>query len=194
MPPTNITNLPLLSWVADCEHGLISECSAELLKAYGGGETAIIGAPIEKLIGTHAATVVKNWCAESTQADAPLRLKTSLFRQNGAEYRVELYVTHMETARPLQILCVAFAAITTPVQIEAAVSDQSKLDTLAFVAEGMGHEINNPLQIIVGHAEFLLTLARDETLRSGLSEILAAANRIQAAVANLQNFARPEIR
>lgn len=68
--------------------------------------------------------------------------------------------------------------------------ERLKLDALAEFAAGAGHEINNPLTVISGHAEILLKDA-DPDQRYHLSVILAQTRRAYEMIADIRLFARP---
>lgn len=68
--------------------------------------------------------------------------------------------------------------------------ERLKLDALAEFAAGAGHEINNPLTVISGHAEILMKNA-DSDQRSHLSIILAQTRRAYEMIADIRLFARP---
>jgi signal transduction histidine kinase len=69
-------------------------------------------------------------------------------------------------------------------------SREAKLDALAEFAAGAGHELNNPLAVIVGRAQLLLGRADDpDTVRS-LKIILAQAQRTHRILRDLMFVAR----
>ncbi len=75
---------------------------------------------------------------------------------------------------------------------EIAVRD-AKLSGLAELAAGAGHEINNPLAIISGHAQ-RLRKAEDEPERQKIFDvILKQTDRISDIVRELMQFARPAV-
>jgi signal transduction histidine kinase len=68
---------------------------------------------------------------------------------------------------------------------------QLKLDALGEFAGGAGHELNNPLAVIVGRAQLLLARTQDpETMRS-LRIILSQAGRAHRILRDLMFVARP---
>jgi signal transduction histidine kinase len=64
-----------------------------------------------------------------------------------------------------------------------------KLAALAEFAAGAGHEINNPLAVIVGRAQLLLRDETDRERRRDLAVICAQAMRITEMIADLRLFA-----
>lgn len=73
---------------------------------------------------------------------------------------------------------------------EIAVRD-TKLAGLAELSAGAGHEINNPLAIISGHAQRLRKSDPDPERQKALDAILRQSARISEIVRELMQFARP---
>jgi signal transduction histidine kinase len=66
-----------------------------------------------------------------------------------------------------------------------------KLKALAEFAAGAAHEINNPLAVISGQAQYLLGREADPTRQRGLQTINGQAHRIHQLLNELMQFARP---
>src|SRR5262245_41838429 len=66
-----------------------------------------------------------------------------------------------------------------------------KLRALAEFAAGAGHEINNPVATIIGHAQQLLVGETDPDRRHALATIGAPAYRIRDMIGDVMLFARP---
>jgi signal transduction histidine kinase len=63
---------------------------------------------------------------------------------------------------------------------------------VAEMAAGAGHEMNNPLAIIVGRAEMLVSqLAADPKLQKSAGVIVEQGNRLSGIITDLMDFARP---
>ena len=69
--------------------------------------------------------------------------------------------------------------------------ERQKRDALAEFAAGAGHEINNPLAIISGHARRLLREIEHPEHRRVLSIIVAQVQRTHEMIADIRLFARP---
>ena len=65
------------------------------------------------------------------------------------------------------------------------------LDALAEFAAGAGHELNNPLAVIVGRAQLLLAKAEDPDSSRSLRAIIAQAQRAARILRDLMYVARP---
>jgi two-component system, NtrC family, sensor kinase len=66
-----------------------------------------------------------------------------------------------------------------------------KLNALAEFAAGAGHEINNPLAVISGQAQYLLHHELDPARQGALQTIVGQAQRIHSILSELMQFARP---
>jgi len=82
-------------------------------------------------------------------------------------------------------------------EAESSASDRQlterKLRALAEFAAGAGHEINNPVATIVGHAQQLLAGETDPDRRHALATIGAQAYRIRDMIGDVMLFARPPV-
>jgi signal transduction histidine kinase len=68
---------------------------------------------------------------------------------------------------------------------------QLKIRALAEFAGGAGHEINNPLAVISGQAQYLLAQEPDPARQRSLQKIIGQAQRIHQILTDLMQFARP---
>jgi two-component system NtrC family sensor kinase len=82
-------------------------------------------------------------------------------------------------------------AVAEQQQGEAQRLQRLKLEALAELAGGAGHEINNPLAVISGQAQYLLGHEMDPARRRALQTIVNQANRIHQTLIDLMQFARP---
>lgn len=74
---------------------------------------------------------------------------------------------------------------------EAERLQAQKLSALAEFAGGAGHEINNPLAVISGQAQYLLGHEEDPARQKALQKIIGQAQRIHQVLTELMQFARP---
>jgi signal transduction histidine kinase len=68
---------------------------------------------------------------------------------------------------------------------------EQKLTAVAELAAGAGHEINNPLAVISGQAQYLLKQEEDLNRAKALERIIAQTTRIHALLRDLMFYARP---
>lgn len=69
--------------------------------------------------------------------------------------------------------------------------EYEKLEAMAELAAGAGHEINNPLAIIAGRAQLFLEDETDPERRREAAVIVAQVKRAHEMIADLRLFARP---
>jgi len=77
------------------------------------------------------------------------------------------------------------------VQFQAQLAEYEKYSTLAQLALGAAHEIDNPLLGIQSHLELELRLATDPEQRWEIEQCIAGTKRISATLHGLVNCARP---
>src|ERR1017187_3531461 len=76
-------------------------------------------------------------------------------------------------------------------QFESQLADYEKFASLAQLALGAAHEINNPLLGILSHLEWEAKSAKDQNSREEIEQCIEGAKRISSAVRGLLNYARP---
>jgi signal transduction histidine kinase len=76
-------------------------------------------------------------------------------------------------------------------QFQAQLAEYEKYSTLAQLALGAAHGINNPLLGILSHLELELKTAQDPEQRWEVEQCIAGTKRIAATLRGLVNYARP---
>lgn len=66
-----------------------------------------------------------------------------------------------------------------------------KMNALAEFAAGAAHEINNPLAVMSGQAQYLLTRESDPDRRQALQKIVGQTQRVHQILTDVLQFARP---
>ena len=77
------------------------------------------------------------------------------------------------------------------IEDEASTLRKAKLDALGEFAAGAGHELNNPLAVILGRAQLLLSRETDLDAARGLRAIIVQAQRAHRILRDLMYVARP---
>jgi PAS domain S-box-containing protein len=87
--------------------------------------------------------------------------------------------------------------ITAKKNTQIALINQEKLASIGEIAAGVGHEINNPLAIIVGNHNIIKTTLKsnnieNERILKALEKIDIASNRIKKIVDGLRTYSRTD--
>jgi signal transduction histidine kinase len=96
--------------------------------------------------------------------------------------------SHPRAAARLQALLAGAARIETDYRQRL---QQEKLEAMAELAAGAGHEINNPLTVISGRVQLFLQQESDPERRRSLAVINSQALRVSEMISNMMLFARP---
>ena len=82
-------------------------------------------------------------------------------------------------------------AIRSRIETEEPSRRKARLDALGEFAAGAGHELNNPLAVILGRAQLLLATSRDADTTRSLKAIITQAQRSHRILRDLMYIARP---
>jgi len=77
------------------------------------------------------------------------------------------------------------------VEVEEPTRRKQRIEALAEFAAGAGHELNNPLAVVLGRAQLLLTREDDPEAARSLRAIIAQAQRAARILRDLMYVARP---
>jgi PAS domain S-box-containing protein len=146
-----------------------------LLTAHGVG--AMIGIPLfthERIIG---ALVVgdrtgREFSAEELQAVQAFADQTALALENA-----RLYATAQDSLTRLR-------------DTQAQLVQAAKMSALGQLVSGVAHELNNPLSVIIGYGQLLLSREVPESMRRPVELMVAQGDRMAKIVRNLLFFAR----
>lgn len=129
----------------------------------------------------------------SPPAPHDIRLKEAWWSAIRRAYRLARRWQRREVGcRQLWELALRVAKETARLKTRFAESlEIAKLDALAEFAAGAGHEINNPLAVISGHAQLLLRQTVNPEHQRMLATIVAQAQRAHEMIADARLFARP---
>lgn len=148
-------------------------------------ESSVV-APINLISGEvrGVISIAKNKCDEPV-SEENLSLLMALANQ------VSLAIQKVELHNDLMNKVEMLAAIVTELkQTQAELIQAEKLTSIGRLAGGVAHEINNPLQTILGRTELLMDFETDELKIRDMESIIEHTNRIADIVSNLLSFSR----
>ncbi|MBI5386202.1 MAG: response regulator [Verrucomicrobia bacterium] len=115
-----------------------------------------------------------------------------LVATNGAKTPVEAEATAIEfEGEPAYQF--AFRELTERVRLEQQLRQSEKLSALGQMISGIAHELNNPLAVIKGYLDLILTRHRlPDGTRSDLEKVAHESSRAAKLVRNFLSFAREQ--
>jgi signal transduction histidine kinase len=155
----------------------------ELTAALDLSATALEGIRVELIRFAQEGASSISWSSPNSQALLPdlLRLALENRRATGMAARTQLHAD----------LDALHSAVVRHNANETGRLRESKLRALAELAAGAGHEINNPLAVISGQAQYLLGSEQEPARCKALQTIVGQAQRIHQVLTGLMHFARP---
>ena len=175
---------------------------------------SLLGVKLSDALGQFARDVLRltgaEWYRETPldralAASQPIHVAEAVLESSDGSRRViaDSAAPVMDDAEVLGAVMV-FRDVTEQKHLQAQLEIADRLASLGTMAAGVAHEINNPLAVVVGNAEFVLEhltqgpSALDPNARAtkealdAQRDILSAASRIARIVADLRAFSRPE--
>lgn len=109
------------------------------------------------------------------------------------EVNVSASVVHRDDGTPAYLVALV-QDITERKRLEAEFLQSQKLDSVARMAGGLGHDFNNLLTVISGYSELLLKRTEAESeMRAPLQEVFQAAGTASALTRRLLAFGRTQL-
>lgn len=182
--------------VAICDHRLrLIHANRALAIRLGAPHERITDRPLADLLGHEAARWieshevgerVRNAAADTRELDDPVL---------GGRFTMTLAPLPAQDGRPAGLVFVA-RDVTAQTRLEAEraalrerLAQTEKLASLGQFIAGIAHELNNPLQAVVGHLELLRRQGRVPAgIRRELNAVARGADRAAGIVANLLVF------
>lgn len=154
--------------------GDLSQSAQALKFVCGSGDRCIAGGDLTQRLAVRAADEIEELAAELDEMRIQLRQHISTLEDKVEERTRELRENQAEKIRMTEQL----------IQAE-------KVAAIGTMASGIGHEINNPLYVILGRAEAIID-EEDASVRNEYArDILKHTKHISAIVKNLSGYIRP---
>jgi PAS domain S-box-containing protein len=172
------------------------------------GRYSFASSRIRDLLGRTPAEVLGKKVEDAEQEQSPEFLalchdvgtgaKKFGFCEFGARHRDGSWRTMRANASPLfdaerkaSGVIVSVRDITVEKKLEQQIIQSERLAAMGQMIGGFAHELNNPLTSIIGMAELLQEVEREETPRKHLGMLQQQARRAADIVQNLMYFSRP---
>jgi len=188
----NLEHLPFLLFVCEGEPPVIGASTLLLRNLLGYGDSPIAGLPAQAVLDFPDTRML------NSHADQPvpqyINQPALLIARNSTKVPVYIHVTQVSPRR-WAFVCCQTSMTGIPVQDGERVWDtgrNSSVDALRIVSDGMNHEINNPLQGILGSLELALKINKDPEVKEYLKFAIGEADRVKEAVLSLRFLVAPE--
>lgn len=184
----------------------VFDAEALIVRAFGDGREIGLQGPIAALVGRPLTEVISAMNASVVHAAVAgcLRGESNQFpvARRGRNFDVRLVPLQMPMADGARGLLVAHD-VTEREAMRDRMERQQRLVTTGTLAAGVGHEINNPLQYVIGGLDFAVEelreiagpspAARMADVVRALVEAREGGDRIREIVRGLRAFAREEV-
>ena len=173
--------------------GIITSWNEGAERLYGYAADEAIGRPISLIIPPDRGDELPRILDQLARGESVEHYETVRVAKGGRRIDVSITVSPVRDARGRTVGAGSTARdITHRKEIEATTRERDVLKTIASLAAGAAHEINNPLAVVMGQIQ-LLSDETSETRRRRLPEILEAIDRIRAIVAHMRHVTRVEL-
>jgi PAS domain S-box-containing protein len=140
--------------------------------------------------------------AAESQADIPplrerirekqsVRSTTVMQRRDGSTFRADWTASPiLDAAGRITHVVGVVRDLTDDLRVQEQIVRSERLSAIGELVSGVAHELNNPLQSIIGTAQAVLGEARDPGLQADLERVRHEADRAGSIVRNLLAFVR----
>jgi PAS domain S-box-containing protein len=170
--------------------GIITHWNRGAERLYGYATEEAIGQSVSFIMPPELPDELSKVLAQIRQGQRVDHYETVRIRKDGRRIEVSVTVSPIQDRSGRVVGAASIARdITEQRELEAARREQDTLRSVASLAAGVAHEINNALSILLGHLELL---ARDVPTsgRRRIDESLAATRQIHEIVGRLRNVRR----
>jgi PAS domain S-box-containing protein len=128
---------------------------AERLFGYSVAEA--VGRPIRELIVPPDHTGEFEEALQLLHSGVQMQLETARVHKNGTRIDVSLGLTpHIEPPSELVAISAIIRDVTERRRLEARLRQAEQLQSVATLAGGVAHEVNNQMAVVLGYGEFVL--------------------------------------
>jgi PAS domain S-box-containing protein len=179
--------------ISETLDGVITSWNTGAERLYGYEAVDAVGRPISMIVPRELGHEVTEILDHLRRGERVEHFETVRLAKDGRRIDVSVTVSPIRDARDLIVGASSIARdITHRKQIEATRRDRDTLRSVASLAAGAAHEINNPLAVVMGQVQ-LMTDEVAGSPRQRIAEILEAIDRIRAIVARMRHLTRVEL-
>lgn len=170
--------------------GAVEEVSSEACRIVESSPDALVGMPVERLLGAHHATAKLARSVLATGRPA-IEADQRVERRHDTDLIVDVAASPLFDAEGrLDGVVLVLRDRTIHAALRAVVTERERLESFGRIAAGIAHELKNPLGGIRGAAELLAARAEGGKARETATLIVREVDRIAALVDDLMVFAR----
>lgn len=176
------------------QDGVLRHVNRAFARTYGSTAAEIEGRLLVDIVDAHDRGHVAEHLEALRHGSADThRLQVRLRRPAGGDLWVYVTCAAVEYGgRPAVIA--TFVEVRERRHAQEAVSRAQRLDAVARLAGGIAHQFNNALQVIVGHAERILTAAPEShPAHASATEIKRSAERAAVITDRLLSFGQRQV-
>lgn len=163
--------------IAEVQSGRFIEANDGAASNIGFDQAEMLEMELWELFDETQGSIVKSALFRvATNGDTVARFESQIRRKDGSHYpcRISLHRTHFEDS---DVWVFYITDLTEQKELENKLQQSQKLEALGTLAAGIAHEINTPMQCVVGNFEFLQNSFKKLTaLSDRMVELLDASN------------------
>jgi PAS domain S-box-containing protein len=170
--------------------GTMEHANAAFCAAVGYGRDEVVDIPAAELLAEQSRSQVGT-IGDAVRSDGVWRGTLVRQRRDGSTFLTSCTVTALADGggRIMQFVSVE-RDITHETELRDQLIHAERLAAAGQLVSGVAHELNNPLQSVVGFTELALDSEDRPAARNDLERVLAEANRAARIVRNLLAFVR----
>jgi PAS domain S-box-containing protein len=172
--------------------GTVQTWNAGAEHLFGYSPREAIGVPIRQLIVPDDYADEFEQLLTSVRAGQQVQRETVRVRKDGLRVEVSLSLTpHIEPPGELTAISALTRDITERRRVESRLRRTEHLQSVATLAGGVAHEVNNQIAVVLGFGEFVLrALGENHSQRTDVQAIVRAGARIAGMTRQLLAFSR----
>jgi PAS domain S-box-containing protein len=183
------------------ENAIIKYVSPNIEKLFGWAADDLMGANGFNHLRQDRLEKIKKEFAELLKIhDTPQLLEVEYMSKDGSYKTVGMTVNNLLNDPDIKGILINFHDVseqkkleTEKLQMEAVVRNQQVLETIGVFAAGMAHEINNPINGIMNHAQIIKDMTESNPdIQEYSTEIISETERVARLVKDLLHFSRQD--